>query len=292
MKNDLKYPIALSKMTNQIIEANKAFNGKKCNCVCPFCNNEMVAYNNGSIQRAHFRHSFDSNCSSSYETYIHWVTKEVFKEIKIIDLPNLEYGSICINLRRAVIKFCDKEKFPPFVINRIKKDILDEINSKFDDIKIDNVLIECTFENVRVDVVLEIGKQKLFIEPYYKNKIDNEKMLALEKLGYSVVSINLNEFEKNKGDDFTIEELKSFLANDLLSKEWKLHRLSQVSIKNFIKNLEKKIPEFNIPVEESDIIEDRIDKINIEIEKLYSELSKMRVEKNDLENRLKEIKNL
>ena len=89
MPNDIKYPIAVSKSTGTLIDAADAENGLSCNCYCKLCDEDMIAVNMGKKQRAHFRHDKNSNCTATYETYIHWLTKEIFKTIKQITLPEI-----------------------------------------------------------------------------------------------------------------------------------------------------------------------------------------------------------
>ena len=83
MKSELKYPIAVDKVTQELRHAGDVKSGLDCDCYCKLCERNMIAINGGLKQRSHFRHEANSNCSVSYESYIHLVTKEVFREISI-----------------------------------------------------------------------------------------------------------------------------------------------------------------------------------------------------------------
>ena len=77
--NKLMFPYAIEKDSNKIVSPFEVKNGKQCNCVCFQCKQNMIAINNPeNKQKPHFRHDVDSNCNVNFETYIHWVTKEIF----------------------------------------------------------------------------------------------------------------------------------------------------------------------------------------------------------------------
>ncbi len=87
MANEIRFPIATDKNSHRLVNAKDVLNGLACNCYCFECKQDLIAVNQERKQRAHFRHQKDSNCKMNYETFIHWVTKEVFKTLSSIKLP-------------------------------------------------------------------------------------------------------------------------------------------------------------------------------------------------------------
>ena len=45
--NKIKFPIAISKKTGNLLKIEDAENGLKCDCKCFNCNEDMIAYNEG-----------------------------------------------------------------------------------------------------------------------------------------------------------------------------------------------------------------------------------------------------
>lgn len=62
-------------------------NEKRMSIICPICKDNFVAVLNH--QTPHFKHKTRVNCSGSLETYIHWLAKEVFKDLGEFEIPQL-----------------------------------------------------------------------------------------------------------------------------------------------------------------------------------------------------------
>ncbi len=66
-------------------------NGLKCDCVCPNkeCGKPLIARNRSSEHKEiHFAHAPGADCGKAYESAIHLLAKEVFKELMEIRTPN------------------------------------------------------------------------------------------------------------------------------------------------------------------------------------------------------------
>lgn len=228
---NISVPIALQKATNKLVNAKDVENGKACNCYCFGCKQDLIAVNQEIKQKAHFRHSPEAKCSfkESFETYIHWLAKEIFKDIKSINLPALLFSDL--NLSPTYHKNILNE----LKLRLNKAGILDEfahINlslynttiQKPEKLIIDSFDIEKTINtskgDIRVDIVLTTGGNNLFIEPFFTNEIDNSKLAKIRVLDTSTISINLFNFIRVKSHDFTINELKDFIENNTTSKKW------------------------------------------------------------------------
>lgn len=62
-------------------------NGLACGCVCPCCEEPLIARNKGKYRKKHFAHSSGCDCSGYYETALHLLAKEIIKTEKAIMLP-------------------------------------------------------------------------------------------------------------------------------------------------------------------------------------------------------------
>lgn len=96
MAKNLHIPIALNKENGKLVNVKDVPNGLGCNCYCAKCKENLIAVNKEIKQKAHFRHTDNSNCefNNNYESYIHWLTKEIFKNINSISLPQIKSSDI------------------------------------------------------------------------------------------------------------------------------------------------------------------------------------------------------
>jgi hypothetical protein len=256
MSNNIHMPIAISNLTQKLVNANEVANGLECNCHCSKCNENLIAVNREVKQRPHFRHNKNSNCdfNQNYESYLHWLTKEIFKNIGKISLPPIRSNDLQHDFRIALQNGAE--------IKIAADDIADVDLYQYDDVdnfvrfsprnillqkvsifKIESCSLEKTYKSkfgdVRVDIVASVGKNELFIEPFYLNMIDAEKLMKIINLDVSTISINLLQFIDQKQFLFTIEEITDFLRNDIQSKKWIFIRHSKA--KNLINNFLSKV---------------------------------------------------
>jgi len=250
MKQDLKYPIAKDKNSNTLVSAKNVENGINCNCVCFECNEDLIAINQGLKQRPHFRHIPNSECKANFESYIHWLAKEAFKEIKEINLPEISEEVICSMIENDIEKLHKLYKSPRQLQEKINRYVVDKIKSKFKNVRIEKVELEKSFKtnlgDVRIDIVLFFSNinddgKKLFIEPFFSNQVDSAKLSKLKELDISTFSIDLYSFINKKGHYYTIEEFKLFLVNGLYSKKWVHWKKNKLISESELKEIEKLI---------------------------------------------------
>ena len=97
MKNvdcDLTYALDSE---GKLVNIEQAESGKKCNCICPACQESLVA-RKGKIRKHHFAHSSGKNCEHAYETMLHQLAKEKFQEAFYKNeefIIQYEYKSYC-----------------------------------------------------------------------------------------------------------------------------------------------------------------------------------------------------
>lgn len=297
MKSELKYPIAVDKLTQELRHAKDVKSGRDCDCYCKLCERNMIAINGGIKQRSHFRHESNSDCSASYESYIHWVTKEVFREITILSLPDLSFLNLDIDFRRKLFHLFDQHNLPTFFRNQIKDYLIADINLKTKCFKVESVDIEkeikTTNGKIRVDIVINFGNSKLFIEPYFKNPISHEKLKLVEEIGISTVSISLSDFLRRNNQTFSKEELIDFLSNNLQAKSWDYHKINPTSfakkldfVKKMINDKASKLNVYATMEKEIVTIENEIIELTSEQEKIFTIITEKRQHKEAIKKHL------
>ncbi|MEE1272337.1 MAG: competence protein CoiA family protein [Bacteroidales bacterium] len=63
----------------KLVNIGDVESGKKCGCFCPACKESLVA-RKGKIRKHHFAHSSGISCEHAYESMLHQLAKEKFKE--------------------------------------------------------------------------------------------------------------------------------------------------------------------------------------------------------------------
>jgi len=86
-KYSIKYPVAFNQANKKIVPIEKVTKDNRLKLICPVCKDNFIAIINH--RNPHFRHKPNTECSGNLESYIHWLTKEVFKQIGELDIPEL-----------------------------------------------------------------------------------------------------------------------------------------------------------------------------------------------------------
>ncbi len=63
----------------KLVNIKQVESGKKCNCICPACEELLVA-KKGEIRKHHFAHSSGKNCKHAIESMLHHLAKDKFQE--------------------------------------------------------------------------------------------------------------------------------------------------------------------------------------------------------------------
>ena len=208
-RNIIKYPIATSNVSGQLVNICDARNYDKSELTCPQCKNSFVAVINH--KSPHFKHKPNSKCNGGFETYLHWLAKEVFKLINEIELPEISVNDLTPEQR---------QKFQGKINAQIDKEVPETYRLKFkkglkknlvdaETFVIDKVEIEKSYKTslgeVRVDVVATIKNKEVFIEPFVTNSIDEFKKKKLNLINNPTLSIDLMDLYIMFEYDFTVQ---------------------------------------------------------------------------------------
>ncbi|WP_146190725.1 competence protein CoiA family protein [Polaribacter aquimarinus] len=275
LKSNIKYPVAFDSVQEKLIEISKVNIENKENLICKDCNESFVAVLNH--QTPHFKHKPKSNCTANFESYVHWVTKELFKEIKSINVPELLIDDLFEKQR---------EKFQLLYNKIIDSNIPEELRFEFKNelkrnltdaqvLQIDKIETEKEYKtdlgNVLIDIVTLSHNEKVFIEPFFSNPINQEKKNKLSEIDTSTLMLNLFDFIEYFGSNFELETLKKYLISDE-GKNWVYIKKEDFDIflNNYENYLSEEIKRFNPVIVLYENKKEEILKINNKLSKLFN----------------------
>jgi hypothetical protein len=271
-------PIAIDRESKKLVNAKDVPNGLACNCFCFYCQQDLVAVNKEIKQKAHFRHNKDSSCELSYEQYIHWLTKEVFKEIDHVILPPIKISDLHQEHQNNIFKKLGFDISENYYSDIYKNEFVLQPASE---IAIEKLKTEYTYHtkkgDIRVDIVVEIKNDFLLIEPYYSCKIDDVKLGKISELDKSTISINLLPFYDRHKWLFNIAEFKHFLINDISDKKWEFVRTnkSESLISKFLTQHKNEINRIRGLMESNKKIKQSINEKQKKVNTLVSDIKRL-----------------
>lgn len=292
--NNIKYPIGFDKVAKKLVDISNVTDDIKTNFICKECAEDFVAVLNH--QTPHFKHKSNSSCKGTSETYLHWLAKEVFKEIKSVDLPELLIDDLQEKQRERFQLVYNKiidSNIPELLRVKFKKELKRNL-TEGKVLKIENIETEKEYKtdlgNVLIDIIATNQIEKVFIEPFFSNPVNNEKKNKLLLIDISTFSIDLKKIIENFGHNFTIQILKMNLISENL-KKWVYIR--ENDFKEYLNNYEnylydeiKKFSPYielyeNISMDISDIETKKVD-LNHKLIIIRSEISELEREIDDL----------
>ena len=228
MTHFFRVPLVIDGDSNELIFIEDVRSGSKQNLVCFECGESMIPVNKeGNIQKPHFRHK-NEECGVSFESYIHWLSKEIFQEIESLSFPSIDFESLFNTYWNGTESFQSRIR-DLFKKYNLSDDFnnLNNFNILLQDVSIIKFIKfkkESSIKNIsgriQPDIVIELEDKKYIIEPFYSNPIDEIKFRKIENIGISAISINLNKFLLEQNFIYSKEQFKNFIQNDIQSKQW------------------------------------------------------------------------
>lgn len=265
-KNEIKvrYPIVLNNETGKPISIRDVKSGSKLDLVCFNCKNSMIAVNREENKvRPHFKHK-NPDCNVAFESYIHWLSKEVFRYLRKVKVPEITFSFMYnyywgndLLFSKKINDLFDEYNLPI----KIRENSLlnfDMILEKSYDLVYNEFEIESSSNTsigrIRPDITVHSSSQKYFFEPYYTNPVSDLTFNKIIELDISTIAINLNDFLLDRKLHYSMSELSGFIETDIHSKYWvyineeKRNKLMLVLLKE-LKNIlvinSNKIKEYN-----------------------------------------------
>jgi hypothetical protein len=172
-------------------------NGKDCGCFCPHCGKPLVAKNKGTIRDHHFAHYEENMCIHGYESSLHLLAKDLFRDAKKIRIPSVESKHIAQGLI-----------------------IVDEEIAN-----IQNVRLERRINDFVPDIILTFDDaSQLAIEILVTHRVDDDKIAKIKKSGINTLEIDLSQYFHA----ITKEKLSDLLLESTNYKRWLFHREAEV----------------------------------------------------------------
>jgi len=143
---------------------------------CPGCKLEVYAATEGKKQRPHFRHkSLNGNTGCSEpESYVHWVTKELFAE----EYQSLESFHLSISVQQQCIQDsnCTKEKM-----------VTIDLKERYP-----NIEVEKYDDGLRPDCMLSNDQgEKVYFEAHYTSRVTDTK----RERGIPIIEVTVYDTE-------------------------------------------------------------------------------------------------
>lgn len=156
----------IHKESHERIHIESAVNGLKCNCVCPACQADLIARNNGKKRIPHFAHASGQACQWAGETDVHLMAKQILSEKKWVCFPSYQGEIYWTDLVRQDFELVTCETF---------------ISGKRPD---------CV--GVWRD---ENGKKiEIWIEIKVTHPVDEQKLALIKEMGITCIEIDLKQY--------------------------------------------------------------------------------------------------
>lgn len=295
-KRDVKYPVAFDLLNEELVDIGCLSEKNKSNIICPECSGRFIAVINHATP--HFKHYGDFECLGTVESYIHKIVKELLKKVSDFELPELLIEDLPEEYLRNFWQMRSKLLDANIPLNQ-QREFINGLKKNLTEVKkviIDNVEIEKTIKtskgDIRVDVVAHIGNKILFIEPYYSNRINEDKKEKIRLTNIPTLSISLKEFIMLVGFNFRLSDLKKWLFIDN-SKNWIYlnDELYQKHINSYKEYLWSEIQKQKRRIILNEIF--LLKKENVEKEKYLKDLkTKFKAVKSEISDALKQIDRL
>lgn len=172
--------------------------GLACGCRCIDCGLVLIA-KKGRNRAAHFAHHDASNCDGGLETLLHRLSKEIFGQLREMELPAYEFSrSSYVNLERVRYSGTVREA------RRVSFTRAD---------------IEIPLSGLIPDVVVWNGSHRLIVEIAVTHRVDQEKLDRIRTLGIPALEIRLCAADSL----LTRAELMAKIESDRACKHWLFH---------------------------------------------------------------------
>lgn len=190
--------------SQRMVTATEVANGRACECICVACGVRLQA-RQGAIRVWHFAHDEETNCQHAAEAAIHRMAKQMIAERSCVFVPHRQLSRIIHGNRRV---------WTETITVDVQSAGL-------------QILADCTLEKTigdsrsegdsrRPDVFASVDGRPLAIEIWNTHAVDFDKQDWFERLGYSVLEINVADIDELPPEQISDAlEARLFQASDL-----------------------------------------------------------------------------
>lgn len=210
--SDLQHsiPFGIHVPSQRMVTATEVANGRACECICAACSVRLRA-RQGAIRVWHFAHDEETNCQHAAEAAIHRMAKQMIAERGSVFVPQRQLSRTIHGKKRVW-----------------NETITVDVQSAGL-----QILADCTQEKTigdstsegdsrRPDVLASLEGHPLAIEIRNTHGVEFDKQDWLERLGYSVLEINVADIEKLPPDEIP-EALELRLFQTSVRSVWLAH---------------------------------------------------------------------
>jgi len=201
---DIKLPFGLQ--DGKLVDISSVKSGLACNCICPSCEQRLVA-KKGEFNQHHFAHHNTIECEGAVETALHIYAKNILDKHKRMVLP-------------------------PVYLNNSDKLIFPATEVTFE-----KIVLEKRLNQIIPDLIVFIKGKPLLIEIAVTHFVDKFKESKIFELGYSVIEIDVKGLLNAAYDRiFEYRDFEKLLIEETNFKRW-VNNLKQNVISDQLKKL-------------------------------------------------------
>ena len=188
---------------NNLVYIDDVDNGLSCNCICPICGEQLVAYNGGTKQSHHFQHYNGNEHDIHPMTRIHMLATYILaQKCTIIERTYSQYVKEYIPYNRF-LKYAQMNNPKDVVISLI------DGQSEF----------SRTYNGKRIQYDVYYPNEQFAIEIKVTHAVEPEKWKLIRKLGDSCLEIDLSSVPR----DISYQSLRNYLDKLVIINNQKLY---------------------------------------------------------------------
>ncbi|WP_394151079.1 hypothetical protein [Vibrio maritimus] len=193
-------------------------NGLACGCICPNCENKLVAKNNGEQKRPHFAHAVDAECSNyDVMSYLHRYAQQLLETECSVILPEFFFSPEVTLIDFSVLRG-QSISYPAVRV------LFDTVQSEY------------AWGKYRVDTHGRVKNRSLFIEVTVTHENEPEKIAAIVEQGKPAIEIVLTDLH-NSDKLYQDDEIRKAVF-DPLNARWIHHPKAMEKVKHALAELE------------------------------------------------------
>lgn len=208
--------------------------GLACNCICPKCNERLIARLGKGSRQPHFAHQRESNCHGSYLTALHMLAEQIISDEKALmapaykDIPEQQFSFKHVEVEQRA----DRNDLQPDLVGITEDDKRWHIEirnthevdeTKKNKIRESNITCleidvrEQTLENLKSFLLESTEKREWINNPYYEKQMEEAKLKIVSKIVqflFEKPNLSIPEYGDIESKTISLEEVSIILKAD------------------------------------------------------------------------------